>query len=75
MLEKHENCLFRNENNVVLNEKSVEGKPCMNRESKSLEILIYLYSCYNINMKFLEVVTPPSIYQTLSHEFVHLAKQ
>ena len=28
------------ENNVVLNEKSVEGKPCINRESKSDELII-----------------------------------
>ena len=28
---EHENYLFHNENNVVLNEKSVEGKPCINR--------------------------------------------
>ena len=28
------------ENNVVLNEKSVEGKPCINRENKSDELTI-----------------------------------
>ena len=28
------------ENNVVLNENSVEGKPCINRESKSNELTI-----------------------------------
>ena len=28
------------ENNVVLNENSVEGKPCINRESKILELTI-----------------------------------
>ena len=28
------------ENNVVLNENIVEGKPCINRESKSLELKI-----------------------------------
>ena len=28
------------ENNVVLNENSVERKPCINRESKSLELKI-----------------------------------
>ena len=27
--------------------KNVEGKPCINRESKSLEITIYLYRCYD----------------------------
>ena len=47
MFEEHENCLLQNENNVVLNEKSVEGKPCINRESNSLELTIYLYSCYD----------------------------
>ena len=52
------------ENNVVLNEKSVEGKPCINRESKSNEITIYVYSCYDINMMLLGVVTPSSIYQS-----------
>ena len=40
MFVEHENCLFQNENNVVLNENSVEGKPCINRESKSLELTI-----------------------------------
>ena len=50
------------ENNVVLDENSIERKPCVNRESKSLELTIKLYSCHNINMKFLVVVTPPSIY-------------
>ena len=50
-------------NNVVLNENSVEGKPFINRGSKSDDITIYLYSCHNINMKLLAVVTPPSIYQ------------
>ena len=51
------------ENNVVLNENSVDRKPCINREIKSDELTISLYSCHNINMKFLVVVTPPSIYQ------------
>ena len=54
------------ENNVVLNENSVERKPCINRESKSDEHAIWLYSCHNINMKFLVVVTPPSIYHGCS---------
>ena len=58
--------LYQDENNVVLNENSVERKKCVNRESKSNEIIIYLYSCRNINMKFLVVVTPPSIYHLLS---------
>ena len=33
-----------------------------NRESKSDEITIQLYSCYDINMKLLAVVTTQSIY-------------
>ena len=55
--------VYQDENNVVLDEKSVEWKPYINRESKSLEFTIKLYSCHNINMKFLVVVTLPSIYQ------------
>ena len=35
---------------------------CINRESKSLELTIKLYSCHDIKMNFLVVVTPPSIY-------------
>ena len=46
-----------------MNENSVEGKPCINRESKSNELTIYLYRCHDINIKFLVVITPPSIYQ------------
>ena len=26
---------------------SAEGKPCINKESKTLEITIYLYLCYD----------------------------
>ena len=58
--------VYPDENNVVLDENSVELKPCINRESKSLELTIYLYSCHHINMKFLVVVTPPSIYHGCS---------
>ena len=43
---EHENCLFQNENNVVLNENSAEGKLCINRESNNLELEIYLNSSY-----------------------------
>ena len=32
----------------------------------SLELTIKLYSCHDINMKFLVVVTPPSIYNGCS---------
>ena len=32
--------VYQDENNVVLDEKSVERKPCINRESKSLELTI-----------------------------------
>ena len=55
--------VYPDEKNVVLNENSVERKPCINREIQSNEITIKLYSCHDINMKFLAVVTPPSIYQ------------
>ena len=65
MFGEHENFLPY-ENNVVLNENSVERKPCKNRESKSLYITIKLYSCHDINMKFLVVVTPPCIYHGCS---------
>ena len=54
--------IYQDENNVILDENSVEWKPCINRESKSLELTIKLYSCHDINMKFLVVVTPPYIY-------------
>ena len=50
-------------NNVVLDENSVERKTCINRESRGLELGIELYTCHNINMNFLVVVTPPTIYQ------------
>ena len=66
MIEEHKKLSIQNENNVVLNENSAEGKPCINRESKSDELKIQLYSCHNINMKFLVVVTPPSIYQKIN---------
>ena len=49
-----------------MNEKSVEGKSCIDRESKSDELTIKLYSCHDINMKFLVVVTPPYIYHGCS---------
>ena len=58
--------VYQDENNVVLDENSVELKPCINRESKSLELTIKLYSCHDINIKFLVVVTPPSIYHGFS---------
>ena len=47
MFGEHENCWFQNENNVVLNENGFEGKPCLNIESKSLQLTIKLYSCYD----------------------------
>ena len=65
MFEEKEN-VYQDEYNIVLYEKSVEGKPCINRESKNLELTIKLYSCHDINMKFLVVVTPPSIYHGCS---------
>ena len=54
--------IYQDVNNVVLDENSVEWKPSINIESKSLDLTIKLYSCHNINMKSLVVVTPPSIY-------------
>ena len=57
--------VYPDENNVVLYEKNVERKPCINRESKCDELTIKLYSCHDINMKFLVVVTPPSIYHDI----------
>ena len=50
----------------VLDENSVERKTCKNRESKTLELKIQLYSCHDINMKFLLVVTPPYISNSCS---------
>ena len=60
MLEEHDN--FLSEMKTVFKER----KPCINRESKSDELTIYLYSCHDINMKFLAVVTPQSIYRGFS---------
>ena len=39
MFEEHET-VYQDENNVVIVENSVEWKPCINRESKSLELTI-----------------------------------
>ena len=58
--------VYPDENNVVIVENSFERKPCINKESKSLELTIKLYSCHDINMKFLVVVTPPCIYHGCS---------
>ena len=55
--------IYPDEKNVVLDKNSVERKSCINIESKIFEITIELYSCHDINMKFLVVVTPLSIYQ------------
>ena len=40
MFEEHWKMSVLEENNVVLDEKIVEGKTCINRESKSLELTI-----------------------------------
>ena len=40
MFEEHENYLFQNGNNVVLNENTVEGKSYVNRKIKSLDLTI-----------------------------------
>ena len=58
--------VYPDENNVVLDENSVERKPCINKESKSDELTIQLYSCHDINMKFLVFVTPQSIHHGCS---------
>ena len=58
--------VYPDENYVVLDENIVERKPCINRESMSLEPTIKLYSFNDINMKFLEVVTETSIYHGCS---------
>ena len=58
--------VYQDEIFFVLDENSVEWKPCINRGSKSLELTIKLYSCHDISMKFLVVVTPPSIYHGCS---------
>ena len=64
--------VYPDENNVVLNENSAESKPYINRESKSDELTIKLYSCHNINMKFLLFVTPPSIYQFYRTKIIYI---
>ena len=48
-----------------MDENSVEVKPCINRENKSLE-LTFSYTDVIINMKLLDVVTSPSIYHGCS---------
>ena len=53
------------EKNVVPNENCVEGKPCINIESNSLD-LTFSYTYVTMNMKLLEVLTPPSIYNGCS---------
>ena len=63
---KNMKTVYQDENNVVLDENSAGWKPCINRESKSLELTLKLYSCYDINMKFLVFVTPQSIYHGCS---------
>ena len=40
MFEEHEECLFQNEDNVVLNENSVGVKSCISIENKILELKI-----------------------------------
>ena len=48
-----------------MNENSVEGKPCINREVKSLNITLS-YTDVMIKTNLLAVVTPPSIYHCCS---------
>ena len=66
MFREHEKCLFNNENNVVLNENSVEGKPCINRIKVRALSSQFSYTVIMTNMKLLAVVTPPSIYHGCS---------
>ena len=40
MFVEHDNSLFQTENNIVMNENNFEGKPCINREIKNLELTI-----------------------------------
>ena len=40
---KHMKTVYQDENNIVLVENSVEWKPCINRECKSLKLTIKLY--------------------------------
>ena len=40
MFQENLNCLFYNENKVFLSENMFEVKPYINRESKSLELII-----------------------------------
>ena len=63
MFGEYENCLFQNENNGVLNENSVEGKPCINRKVRALRSK-FSYTVVMMNMKLLVFVTPPSIYHS-----------
>ena len=65
MFEEHENCLFQNENNVVMNENSVGGKSCEIENVRALSSQ-FSYIVVMMNMKLLEVVTPPSIYHGCS---------
>ena len=67
MFEEHENCLSEMKKMLLLMKTVLkERKPCINIESKSGELTIQLYSCHDINMKFLTVATPPSIYHGCS---------
>ena len=51
---------------LVVTPPSIYQKPCINRESKSLDLTIKLYTYHDINTKFLVVVTPLSIYHGCS---------
>ena len=48
---------------VIMTYKTVSIKTCINRDSKcSRSQFSYAVIVMTINMKFLEVVTPPSVY-------------
>ena len=69
MFREHEHCLFKNENNVVLNGNIVEGKPCINRKTITLRSK-FSYTVVMVNMKLLAVVTSPSIYRGKENLFL-----
>ena len=63
--------LFQNENNVVLNENSVEGKTCIIEKVRALSSQ-FSYTVVTMNIKLLEVVTPLSIYQIKYNILSHI---
>ena len=62
MFKEHENCMFQNENNVVLNTNSVEENHVQIKKVRDL-ISQLSYTDVMMNVKLLAVVTPQPIYQ------------